>query len=325
MKLSHKLVTSLSAIALIGVLGLGTNYAINQPNNIRIAQADQQPAQNNSAQPTQQEADAVVKPVLNQVNGTPTYNAEHGVYIISNGDTGSTNLTVPQGKAPYAKNASQDNLQRATYGEALLNKSTEATTDRPDQSNAPAPVGWKQIQSPVDGQYLYNRGHLLAYKMVGNIKGFDASESNGQNIITQTEWANQHGQKYYEDQIDQALDQNKTVYYQVRALYNGNDQVPRATWLQAKSADGSVNINVLVPNAEHGMNIHYQDGTAQQGPQQTNGDNGNTQQQGQNQQQPANQNKPVAQPAQNKPTPTLPATGHQSLIHQFVQSLKNLF
>lgn len=270
MHFKRRILASLSALALIGVLGIGINNTFQRPNHFVTAATE---SINNST-PSQQLADSVVNPVKGQINGDLKWNG-HGAYTIGNGDNGSSTLNANVNHAPYASNAQPDNLHRATFGEALLNKTTRQYANRNQTGNSAnnwKPVGWNQMSLSNGGyNHLYDRGHLLGYALVGGIQGFDASEHNPANIVTQTAWANEAdspdatGQNYYESIVRQALDQNKTVVYRVKALYNQNELVPRATWIQAKSTDGSININVVVPNAQNGVNINYENGQGQLG------------------------------------------------------------
>lgn len=330
MHIKHKLLASLGVITLLTALGTTAVITV-QPHEDLIAQATQSQTE---AQPSQQLADSVIQPVSSQIKGQLRWN-NHGAYVIGDGDTGSANLNTNVSSAPYARNANLDDKHRATYGEALLNKTTRQYLNRSQTGQGRTeftPVGWKQMNNLANGySHLYDRGHLLGYALVGGINGFDASESNPQNIVTQTAWANEAGsdtstgQNYYESLVRKALDQNKTVLYKVKALYNGDELVPRATWIQAKSTDGSLNINAVVPNAENGMNINYQTGEGQLG---DNNGNNNNQPANQNTQNQANEssqtqnasNNTSAQPngpidnqypEQNTQNQTLPATGYK--------------
>lgn len=190
----------------------------------------------------------------------------HGAFIINNNQS---TLNANVNSAPYAVNQ-VDNLKRPIIGNALLNKTTRQYKNRATTGNGAsgwAPQGFKQVKN-LKGAYshAYDRGHLLGYALVGNVRGFDASENNPKNIATQTAWANEArsedstGQNYFEGIVRKALDQGKTVRYQVQNIYEGNNVVPAGAHIQAKSKDGSVNFNVFVPNVQSGLKINYANG-----------------------------------------------------------------
>lgn len=190
-----------------------------------------------------------------------------GAFIINNN---KSNLNADIASAPYATDR-LDRQHRAYDGEALLNKTTRQYRNRAATNNGASdwkPAGFVQ-RNNLSGLYhhAYDRGHLLGYALVGGLKGFDASESNPKNIATQTAWTNEArdqystGQNYYEGLVRKALDQNKTVRYRVKDLYESKTaKVPAGAWLQAKSTDGSVNFNVFVPNVQSGLKINYNTG-----------------------------------------------------------------
>lgn len=215
--------------------------------------------------PSQARADNAIAPIRNQV-GSLQWNG-HGAYIV-NDNQPNLGAVKPYGR-PWAQ-SHPDSQGRAAIGDAYLTKQARQYRNRSETGNGASawkPAGYMQ-QSNLPGRYrfAYNRGHLLGYALVGNIRGFDASESNSQNIATQTMWANQAqdatntGQNYYEGLVRQALDQNKYVRYQVKDLYSSNEKVPRAAEIQARSSDGSVSFHVLIPNAQNNMVIDYQNG-----------------------------------------------------------------
>lgn len=201
-------------------------------------------------------ADKAIAPVKGQF-GKLTY--DNGSYKIAKASTLNANVT----SAPYAINKPNDALGRAVMGDALLNKSTRMyqSRDKTGNSRTISPVGF--MNKRINGAYVYNRGHLIGYALAGGIKAFDASEANRQNITTQTAWANQSqsasakGQNYYEGLVRKALDQNKIVRYRVTPVYNKSELVPRAMHMEAKSRDGKINFNVLVPNVQPKATINY--------------------------------------------------------------------
>lgn len=205
--------------------------------------------------------------IKNQIGKNVEYN-NAGAFIVNNNQS---TLNANVNTAPYATDT-LDSQNRAFDGEALLNKTTRQYRNRQSTNNGPSnwkPAGFIQ-RSNLSGTYshVYDRGHLLGYALVGNLKGFDASESNPKNIATQTAWANEArdinstGQNYYEGLVRKALNQNKTVRYSVKDLYeNKTAKVPSGAWIQAKSKDGSINFNVFVPNVQPGLKINYQTGS----------------------------------------------------------------
>lgn len=222
----------------------------------------------NTKTPTRKMAKSVLTlSVVKQLGGINQlrYNGT-GAFIVNNNQN---TLDANVASAPYAV-VQADQLGRAASGDALLNQTT--LQDKPRQQTANGATSWKP-QGFLQKDHLhtyykhaYDRGHLLGYSLVGGIKGFDASESNPKNIVTQTAWANEAnssdstGQNYYEGLVRQALSQGKTVRYQVTNIYDGKDKVPMGVHMQAKSSDGSLQYNVFVPNVQSGIQIDYASG-----------------------------------------------------------------
>lgn len=221
--------------------------------------------------PNQQLASSVLTDSVKQQLGSSsiTYNG-HGAFIINNN---KNDLNTHINSAPYAVNET-DNLGRAHIGNAWLNKTSRQYKSREETGNGRTnwkPRGFHQLTNlPGEYKHAYDRGHLLAYALVGGIRGFNASESNAANIATQTAWANEArsknstGQNYYEGLVRKALDNNKKVRYRVTDIYDGNNLVPSGAHLEAKSADGSLEFNVFIPNVQNNIKINYATGYATQ-------------------------------------------------------------
>lgn len=216
--------------------------------------------------PSNARSQSVIQPVLTDVGQVQYNNA--GAYIVNNNQA-SFKTVKPYGR-PWAQNH-VDKEGRAAIGDAYLTQQARQYQSRQQTNNGAnswKPMGYHQKMNLTPPYtFAYNRGHLLGYALIGNIRGFNASEHNRQNIVTQTMWANQAGdpnntgQNYYEGIVRQALDQGKFVRYQVRALYGKSyEQVPRAFQIQAKSSDNSINFNVLVPNTQNNIQINYTTG-----------------------------------------------------------------
>ncbi|WP_295731170.1 DNA/RNA non-specific endonuclease [uncultured Limosilactobacillus sp.] len=193
-----------------------------------------------------------------------------GAYIVNNNQP---QLNAKINSAPYAVNH-VDTQGRAWRGDAWLNRTTRQYQNRQQTGNGATdwrPAGFLQATNLTNGpRHAYDRGHLLGYALVGGIHGFNASESNPQNIATQTAWANEArsrystGQNYYEGLVRRALDRNQQVRYRVTNIYDGNNLVPSGAHIEALSKDGSLSFNVFVPNVQRNISINYATGAVEQ-------------------------------------------------------------
>lgn len=220
--------------------------------------------------PSEDLSRSVITPSVQEqlANESLTYDA--GSFVIGDG---LTDLDASVSSQPYVQltNKNVNGQTIATTANALLKKSSRQYRSRTKTGNDSSdwtPAGWHQV-SNLNGphQYAVNRGHLIGYALAGSIKGFDASESNPDNIVTQTAWSNQaraedsKGQNYYEGIIRKALDQNKTVRYRVTPIYSTPiDLVPSGNRLEARSSDDTINFDVFIPNVQSGISLNYETG-----------------------------------------------------------------
>lgn len=120
------------------------------------------------------------------------------------------------------------------------------------------PSGWHSVKYDfVDGKYLYNRCHLIAYQLT-------AENANRKNLITGTRQMNAEGMLPFENMIADYIKETKNhVLYRVTPIFEGNDLVCRGVKMEAKSIEdngGGICFNVFVYNIQSGVHIDYATG-----------------------------------------------------------------
>ncbi|MBO4365984.1 MAG: DNA/RNA non-specific endonuclease, partial [Eggerthellaceae bacterium] len=120
------------------------------------------------------------------------------------------------------------------------------------------PTGWKIAKYDwIDGRYLYNRCHLLAYQLTGE-------NANVRNLITGTRFMNVQGMQPYEDKVAWYVQRTGNhVLYRVTPLFEGDDELARGVVMEARSIedDGAgVCFCVFCYNEQPGVMIDYATG-----------------------------------------------------------------
>ena len=84
------------------------------------------------------------------------------------------------------------------------------------------PTGWHTAKyDNVDGKYLYNRCHLIAYQLTGE-------NANNKNLITGTRSFNVDGMLPYEEMVgDYVRETGNHVLYRVTPVFDGDDLVAK--------------------------------------------------------------------------------------------------
>lgn len=118
------------------------------------------------------------------------------------------------------------------------------------------PTGWKQAK--YNGEYLYNRCHLIAYCL-------SDEDANKLNLITGTRYFNVEGMLPFEKQVAQYIDnnQNNHVLYRVTPIFKGNNLLASGVEMEGYSVEDSgdgICFNVFVYNVQPGVSLNYETG-----------------------------------------------------------------
>ena len=156
---------------------------------------------------------------------------------------------------PFEKYSELDNLGRCGVAYANICKEIMPTKEREDISNI-KPTGW--IQEKYDGEYLYNRCHLIGHQLAGE-------DDNKLNLITGTRYFNVNGMLPFENKVAEYMDKNTNnhVLYRVTPIFDGNNLVANGVEIEAYSVEDNgkgICFNVYIYNVQPGINIDYQTG-----------------------------------------------------------------
>ena len=117
------------------------------------------------------------------------------------------------------------------------------------------PSGW--INREYDGQYLYNRCHLIGFQLTGE-------NANEENLITGTRYMNVEGMLPFENLVaDYVRETENHVLYRVTPVFEGSELVVRGVQMEALSVEDTgegVCFNVFVYNVQPGITIDYATG-----------------------------------------------------------------
>ena len=123
------------------------------------------------------------------------------------------------------------------------------------------PTGWHTVKySHVDGQYLFNRCHLIGWQLT-------AENANKQNLITGTRYLNIEGMLPFENMVaDYVKETGNHVLYRVTPVFEGSNLVASGVQMEAWSVedDGEgICFNVYCYNVQPGVEFDYASGESQ--------------------------------------------------------------
>ena len=151
-----------------------------------------------------------------------------------------------------------DYLGRCGVAYACIGKDLMPTEEREGIGHI-RPSGWHTVKynDLIDGNYLYNRCHLIGYQLAGE-------NANEKNLITGTRQFNVEGMLPFENQVaDYVRETGNHVMYRVTPVFEGENLVASGVQMEAYSVEDNgagVCFNVYVYNVQDGISIDYATG-----------------------------------------------------------------
>lgn len=209
--------------------------------------AEQQPIQ---TAPTQ-----IVAASSFSLNDVPAYSGK--AYVSINGNTPyftSNELTT----SSFEMYSDLDSLGRCGVTYACIGQDLMPTEER-GSIGMVKPTGWHTVRYDdlVDGNYLYNRCHLIGYQLTGE-------NANTSNLITGTRYLNIDGMLPFENMVaDYIKETNNHVMYRVTPIFEGNNLVANGVLMEGYSVEDNgagICYCIFAYNVQPGVEIDYATG-----------------------------------------------------------------
>ena len=162
--------------------------------------------------------------------------------------------------ASYEYYSDLDYMGRCGVCVASIGQDIMPTEDR-EEIGSVKPTGWQTVKYPgiVDGNYLYNRCHLIGFQLTGE-------NANVNNLITGTRYMNVEGMLPFENMVtDYVKETGYHVMYRVTPIFDGDNLVADGVLIEAESVEDNgdgILFNVFCYNIQPGIIIDYATGNS---------------------------------------------------------------
>lgn len=196
--------------------------------------------------------------VVEEVSEVPEYDGQTCIAVNDNIPEFTEEEMVTEAFEEYAP---LDELGRC--GTAYANVCTDIMpTEERGKIGQVRPSGWHTVKynDLIDGNYLYNRCHLIGYQLSGE-------NANEENLITGTRWLNVQGMLPFENMVaDYVQETDNHVLYRVTPVFEEDNLVASGVQMEAKSVEDNgiaICFNVFIYNIQPGIEIDYETGDSQ--------------------------------------------------------------
>lgn len=157
-----------------------------------------------------------------------------------------------------------DNLGRCNVAYANICKEImPSKNEKREAIGMIKPSGWQTIkyEGIVEGNYLYNRCHLIGYQLAGE-------NANEKNLITGTRYMNVEGMLPFENKVAKYIEENPQnhVLYRVTPVFQANNLVASGLQIESYSIEDSgkgICFNIYIYNVQPGIKIEYATGKSE--------------------------------------------------------------
>ena len=246
-------------------------YTIEQPATIptELLEASETAAsETESGQPQENTSDTQESQQVTSATDAPTGEGTPAFSLWEIPAYSGTPYTEVNGNKPYFTEADLTTQSFETYSEldslgrcgvAYANVGQNLMPTEPrGEIGAVKPTGWHLVKyDNVDGKYLYNRCHLIAYMLA-------AENANPQNLITGTRYLNVQGMLPFETKVcDYVKSTGNHVLYRVTPIFDGDNLLADGVLMEAYSvedAGAGICFCVFAYNVQPGIGIDYATG-----------------------------------------------------------------
>lgn len=192
------------------------------------------------------------------VDEAPAYSGDSYVEINGNEPDFTEEEITDEAYEAYSKldEYGRCGTAQACVGEELM------PTEKRGKIGQVKPSGWKTAKyDNVEGKYLYNRCHLIAYQLT-------AENANEENLITGTRYMNTEMIPFENEVADYVKETGNHVMYRATPVFEGDNLVASGLQLEAESVEDNgrgVSFNIYFYNIQPGIQIDYSDGTSREG------------------------------------------------------------
>lgn len=212
----------------------------------------QQPSEDNLDEAAQSDAEIAEKVELDAI---PDFSGKP--YVVVNDNTPEFSDTDKNVTAAFEIYSDLDSLGRCGVAYANICEEIMPIDERGEIGQI-KPSGWHTIKYDiVDGNYLYNRCHLIGYQLAGE-------NDNEKNLITGTRYLNMEGMLPFENLVtDYVKSTGNHVLYRVTPIYEGDNLLANAVQMEGYSVEDNgagICFNIYVYNNQPGISIDYATG-----------------------------------------------------------------